>query len=126
MVLWLDIQRILPNADLWPSIVRCTFWRGTLNYRDRVLLAAFGFFNGVDPEFLCAVLRETNPFHSTNNKLNKIKELYNYWEGDDIIHHERRQRYYTYSFYHKRLVTLNGDPHDKQVSTRRYNVVSRC
>lgn len=91
---------------------------GTLSYRDRVFIAAYCYYNGVDPNLLEEALHLNA--NATAIKICKIIDLYNYWNGIRTTQEEatrRRSRYYTYSVYHRSFVTLNGDKY----TLRRYN-----
>lgn len=106
---WLELQDVIPRANTWPLLVRRKFWCSNLTYPDRCFIAAFGFQNGVSPDLLCDVL------YFTNNRMNarkeiKIRDLYNYWEGDTEEVRLRRSRYFAFDFVIGRVVDLNGQP----------------
>ena len=48
--LWLDIVDIVGPAHRWPKSVREMFWTRGLTHKQRPLIAAFVYINGLNPE----------------------------------------------------------------------------
>lgn len=108
---WQIVRDIYDSTtENYSRLLRTKTICGPLNYRDRVFIAAFGYYNGVDPNLLKEALYLNNNY--TELKIRKILDLYDYWNGLRCSEGEastRRSRYYTYSVYHKYFVTLNGE-----------------
>lgn len=104
---WIQLQEVVPAASQWPELMRRKFWCSNLAYKDRVLIAAFGFQNGIDPDLLVQCLYFVNSYFNADKEY-RIRRLYEYWSGDspDVVN--RRSRYYAYDFVVGRVVDLNG------------------
>lgn len=50
--LWVDIQDIIGPAHLWPVTIRRLFWTRPLGHWDIILICAFSYVNGLNPEVL--------------------------------------------------------------------------
>ena len=48
--LWTDIQDLIGAVNLWPLNIRRLFWTKGVQHADRLILAAFVYFNGLNPE----------------------------------------------------------------------------
>lgn len=48
--LWRDLQDVVGPARLWPYNIRKLFWKKNLKHWERILLAAFAYVNGLNPE----------------------------------------------------------------------------
>lgn len=106
--LWLDLQDVIGPAILWPQFIRKKMWCSNLGYADRALIAAFGYCNGVNRDFLCDVLRQINSY-ATVPRLRKIADLYEYWSEETERGYERRSRYVSFDIILQRYTDLNGN-----------------
>ncbi len=48
--LWYDIQDVIGHAALWPVSIREMFWTPKLKHFQRIVITAFVFVNGLNPE----------------------------------------------------------------------------
>ena len=55
--LWLTIQDIIGPVRLWPFYIRRLFWTQNLNHFQRILIGAFVFVNGSNPEIFFELAR---------------------------------------------------------------------
>lgn len=100
----------------WPAGMCDKMFRTDLNYTNRVYVAAFGYYNGLDREILLDILDLCNPTY-TQARGRKIFDLYSYWgleNADQDFYVERRSRYFTYCMLAGLVVDLNGNPRQRQ------------
>ena len=50
--LWMEIQDLIGKASLWPKSMRKLFWTPHLDHFHRILIAVFGYINGLHPDIL--------------------------------------------------------------------------
>ena len=71
--LWQDIQDIVGKADLWPQKITTLMWTQGVRHGVRMILAAFIYFNGLNPDVffewadllnLCSDEAAKREFHS--------------------------------------------------------------
>lgn len=48
--LWTNIQDIIGPANVWPFLIRRLFWTRNVKHFNRILLAAFVYVNGLNPD----------------------------------------------------------------------------
>lgn len=48
--LWTDIQEIVGPAKRWPHKIRKLFWTKNIRHFDRIILSAFVYVNGLNPD----------------------------------------------------------------------------
>ena len=48
--MWHDIQDVVRDAKLWPFLIRQLFWTPDLKHWNRIIVTAFVFLNGLNPE----------------------------------------------------------------------------
>lgn len=93
------------NPDVWPAGM-LHHWRcSTLGYTHRCYIASFAYLNGFDVENLIDCLYVLN-VAMTLIKERKIRDLYRYWDSYSFGY-LRREKYFTYCFYHNRICNLN-------------------
>ena len=49
---WMDIIEIIGPLNKWPNGMRTRFWNEDPNHWDRIMLSAFVYVNGLNPEIL--------------------------------------------------------------------------
>ena len=106
---WLDIQDMIGSADAWPKFIRKLFWRSDLKYKDRLLLVAFGWNNGVSPHLLYRTLRFTGPLRRNPKAEKEMDSLYQTFDNEK----KYRCKYYSYDLTLGRMTFLNGDTKPK-------------
>ena len=89
ITLWTDILDIIGPTENWPKIIRKLFWTKDVKHWDRVMLATFVYYNGLNPIVLmewanlfglCHDKNAENEFHSLfkASKEGKHYNLYAY------------------------------------------------
>lgn len=100
--LWKTIQDIIGKASLWPYRIRRIFWSQNISHWNRILVCAFVFVNGLNPE-LFYEWADIRGMCSDNNSRKEIKSLLTAFENNP-----NKYNWYSYNVSHNRWETLGG------------------
>lgn len=104
---WIRLQDIIGPARMWPQWIRRLFWTTKLKYGDRMKLSSFVFINGGNSFHLVNCLKFTVPGAVNLERINQIYNLFAYWTGSTQAKFVIRERYYSYSLFYRKVLSLN-------------------
>ena len=102
--LWLTFADIIGPTHRWPVTVRRLFWTPILNYLQRLLVAAFVYVNGCNPEMF---MEWVDPMHLCRDT-SAIRHIDSLFTAFDNVSWSGRQRYYAYNVTFGRLEFIDG------------------
>lgn len=102
--LWMDIQDIIGPAHLWPLTIRRLFWTQTLGHWDRILICAFSYVNGLNPEVLIEWIQLRS---LVKNDLVAIRHMQSFFA---LIERGRNYSLYAWNVSMRRNEWLDGRP----------------
>lgn len=99
---WVDIQYIIGPHKRWPSRIRRIVWKKHIRHFERILISAFFYINGLNPEVLVDFLLLRNP-RRASYEIREIKNLLKKFDVDPS-----RYKYYGFNVCQQEFQYLNG------------------
>ena len=77
-LLWSDIQDLIGKASLWPQRIRYLFWKKQMSHWERILICAFTYVNGLNPEILLQWVTLNNLCVADDSHYSHLKRVLQY------------------------------------------------
>lgn len=98
--LWVTIQDIIGPARLWPHSIRRLFWTPCLRHFQRILISAFVYVNGLNPDIFLQWARLIG--------LGSDESAYRHFRNIFILFESRRYNLYAYNVSNNRYEYIDG------------------
>ena len=103
-ILWDDICDIIGDSDKWPTKIKNLFWSRNVTHYNRLILCAFVYVNGLNPE----VFMEWSDVVGLCRDTTAVREMET-WFQEFETNQKKWRNIYQYNIFNHQYEFLNGE-----------------